>query len=281
MASSANGPQDLNYLLNKLQDWRAEVTGEDLKKREELKNDEFLTIEKKIREEMDSVGKLQRERNEEAEKEDHSAATVLRKTKKLGEMFKTIEADIESMGKIVERNRKKFGDAQSNKRLKIQSNYKEMLKVLREREKESEEDNGMKKRLNKKKRKSVDWNVDDNELNEGHDLEEGLDDDENAALARWQETDKKIDDLAGRIADALDEVENGLDTMREKIKDNRDAAGKLHENVDKLNKKFDTTNTKLKKILLQLRSPHRFCVDVARVIVFLVMLGIMFKIISN
>lgn len=51
--------------------------------------------------------------------------------------------------------------------------------------------------------------------------------------------------------------------------------------MTKINTKFETTNSKLKKLLTQFRSPHKFCMDIVLVLIFLIMIGIGYKVIMK
>lgn len=279
MKQGAKGPSDLEYLIDKLEDWYAEVTGEDLKKRDELKADEFLAAEKKIRDLVQSARKIQKDRNTEANSEKNSTAKILKMTQKLKEMFSEIEDLINSMGKIIERHQKKLGEEQSKRRLKIQANYRRILENLREQEKDVAQDTKKAKPKRKALNDSLDLDVRAEDIEAG--LKEELDDDEANALERWKETDKKIDNLLDGVITTLDQVEKGLVDMGEKIENNAQVRHKLEGDVDKINKKFDTSNQKLKKLLVQFRSPHKFCMDIALILILLVMLGLLYKVITK
>jgi len=279
MKQGAKGPSDLEYLIDKLEDWYAEVTGEDLKKRDELKADEFLAAEKKIRDLVQSARKIQKDRNTEANSEKNSTAKILKMTQKLKEMFSEIEDLINSMGKIIERHQKKLGEEQSKRRLKIQANYRRILENLREQEKDVAQDTKKAKPKRKALNDSLDLDVRAEDIEAG--LKDELDDDEANALERWKETDKKIDNLLDGVITTLDQVEKGLVDMGEKIENNAQVRHKLEGDVDKINKKFDTSNQKLKKLLVQFRSPHKFCMDIALILILLVMLGLLYKVITK
>lgn len=275
---SLEGATDLNFVIDRLEDWYAEVTGEDLKKREEMKNDEFFLIEKKIRETVQKARRLQEERNEEIQKEEHSAASVMRKTTALKELFKDIDESILSMGKIIERQKKskKLTEAEADKKLKVLMNYKNVAKNLKEREKDTE-------MVNKKPRKpalnkSVNLSIDEDELNGSLLDKEDLDDEENEALKRWAETDKKIDGLLEGVISNLDNIHNGLREQEGMIQENRELTKDLGHKVDKAAVKFESANLKMKNVLKQFRAPHSFCIDICLVLVFLVLLGILFKV---
>lgn len=272
------GATDLNFVIDRLEDWYAEVTGEDLKKREEMKNDEFFLIEKKIRETVQKARRLQEERNEEIQKEEHSAAAVMRKTTALKDLFKDIEESISSMGKIIERQKKtkKLSEEEADKKMRVQLNYKNVVKNLKEREKDTEivSKKPRKPALNK----SVNLSMDEEDLNGSLLDKEELDDDENEALKRWAETDKKIDGLIEGVINNLDLIHNGLKDQEGMITENRQLTRDLGHKVDKVTVKFETANSKMKKIITQFRAPHSFCIDVCLVLVFLVLLGILFKV---
>ena len=275
---ASKGPNDLDYIVDKLEDWYAEVTGEDLKKREEMKADEFLSMGKKIVGMISSARKVQEERNAETKKDNHSAAVVLRKTQALKESFDQIEDSIKGLGKVVERNRKKFGEAESAKRLKIQANYFKILENLKESEKFCNTENVKKPKKKPVISDSIDFELGEDDLN-GSLIKDELDEKESEALHRFKEKDKKIENLLDAVITGLGNIDSGLDEQASKIAQNKKTADQLEGHVDKLNTKFDTTNEKLKKILVQFRSPSHFCMDLILIIIFLVMLGLFYKVV--
>ena len=278
---TAKGPNDLDYLVEKLEDWYAEVTGEDLKKREEMKADEFLSTGKKIVDSITKARKVQEERNIESRKDKHSAATVLRKTQALKEMFAQIEEDINSLTKIVDRQKKKISEAESSKRLKIQSNYLKLLENLKESEKICQIENVKKPKKKPVLSDSIDFEVNDDDLDGSMLDKQDLDDEESVALQRFKEKDKKIEDLLDVVINGLQNIDSGLDDQRQKIDQNKLAANKLEKDVDKLNRKFETSNAKMKKLLMQYKAPHSCCMYVIMMIILLVMLGLLYKVIMK
>jgi hypothetical protein len=277
----ATGPTDLNYIVDKLEDWYAEVTGEDLKKREELKKDEFIALESKLREKVQKTRKIQEQRNDEAGKDKHSYAIVMRKTQALKELFKEIGEGIDSMTKVIERSKKKNDEKTIAERLRIQSNYRSLLENLKDREKDAHEDQMAQKAKKKPKlNESLDLSIGDDEL-ESSLVDKNLDDDESAALKKFRENDKKIDNELQKIIYGMDRIEQALINQDQLIDQNKKVQVEVEGRATDLNTKFETTNTRLKKVLLQLRAPHKVCMDVAMILIFLVLLGILYKVISK
>lgn len=280
----AAGPGDLNYIIDKLEDYYAEVGGEDLKKREALKKDEFLALETKLRDKVKKSRRLQDDRNTESAQDKPELAKILRLNKAIKDQFKEIEGDLESMGKIIERAKKKKMDEVADKlvrdRMNIKKNYERLLDSLKEREREAEED-----KLDKKVKKrikhtdSIDLDVHDSDLDSG--LLQDLDDEEKAALKRFEENDKKIDEELAKIIAGMDRIEKSLIAQEELIERNKKVQNEVETHATKVNQKFETQNARLKKILLQLRAPHKVCMDVALILIFLVMLGILYKVIAS
>ena len=236
-------------------------------------------MEKKLREKVEKARKIQQDRNEDSKGDQHNAASILRKTQALKTAFEDIEETIKGLGKIVERQKKKLGEDQSAKRLKIQANYWKILDNLKEREKDAQVESKNKRYNKKALDDSINLDVNEEDLNNSL-IDGGPDDEEAAASQRWKENDKKMDNLFDGIINTLDQLESGLKDQDEKIDNLKSTQKKLEKGMDKVDKKFETTNSKLKKILTQFRSPHKFCMDVVLILIFLVMLGIGYKVIS-
>lgn len=269
----------MNYIVDKLEDWYAEVTGEDLKKREELKKDEFIALESKLREKVIKARKIQEQRNDEAGKDKQSYAIVMRKTQALKELFKEIGDGIDSMTKVIERSKKKKDEKTISERLRIQSNYRSLLENLKDREKDVHEEN-MARKANKKPKlnDSIDLSIGDDELDSSL-VDKDLDDDEAAALRRFKENDKKIDNELQKIIYGMDNLERALINQDQLIDQNKKVQTEVEGKALELNTKFETTNARLKKVLLQFRSPHKVCMDIALILIFLVLIGILYKVI--
>lgn len=276
---AAKGPTDLEYLVDKLETWYAEVTGEDLKKREEKKNDEFFVLEKKLRELVEKARSIQKTRNEEAVQENHSAASVLRKTQALKDIFSQIDDLLDELGRIIERNRKKAAEELTVRRIKIQNNYRKVADNLRNNEKVALHENHRKKPKRKLLNEDIDFDNDSEDVEQGLFDKQDLDEEEDQALQMFEENDKKIETLLDGVLNNLDQLSKAQDDLGERIDRNKGVQNKLDKQVLKQNRRFETTNSKLKKTITNIRAPHQFCMDIILVIIFVIMLGLLYKVV--
>lgn len=276
---AAKGPTDLEYLVDKLETWYAEVTGEDLKKREEKKNDEFFVLEKKLRELVEKARSIQKTRNEEAVQEKHSAASVLRKTQALKDIFSQIDDLLDELGRIIERNRKKAAEELTVRRIKIQNNYRKVADNLRNNEKVALHENHRKKPKRKLLNEDIDFDNDSEDVEQGLFDKQDLDEEEDQALQMFEENDKKIETLLDGVLNNLDQLSKAQDDLGERIDRNKGVQNKLDKQVLKQNRRFETTNSKLKKTITNIRAPHQFCMDIILVIIFVIMLGLLYKVV--
>lgn len=265
---AAAGPTDIEYMIRKIKLWQAEVSG--VSPDAEL-NDEFAVCERKVRELVATVRRLQDEVATELSKEKTSAVEMLKKRKAIEQFIKQIHTALEELAKAAKFLEKKSPPEKVAARKKVQESYKKIVQGLQENEKISSATVGKKDAKKRHKRRDLDF---DEEAFD--DEENGLDEEEQLALERFRANDEKIDAEISKVINNLDSLQLQLEGMGEDIKQRRNAMGQLDKQLQVINEEFETQNKRMKKIVKEFRSPQQICIYVVLIIIFLVMCGALY-----
>ncbi|CAG9313806.1 unnamed protein product [Blepharisma stoltei] len=103
---------------------------------------------------------------------------------------------------------------------------------------------------------------------------------EKEAKQRWEDYDQRIDDLAGKIGENVEELRmralnfnNALDRHEEKL-------DSLDNVVDQANQELETSTKKLKKLLIKVRAGDKFCVTLCLLIILIGLLTVGYNMIK-
>src|SRR3990167_8918181 len=146
---AATGPTDIEYMIRKLKSWQCEVTG--ISADAEL-NDEFAVSERKLRELVATVRRLQDDVATELSKDKSSAVEMLKKRKGIEEFVKQVEKAVDELTKAAKHLEKKSPPEKVASRKKVIESYVKIVAGLKEKEKISEA-TVVKKNAKKRKRK--------------------------------------------------------------------------------------------------------------------------------
>lgn len=80
------------------------------------------------------------------------------------------------------------------------------------------------------------------------------------AKQRWQAMDRRIDDLAGKIDDNVEELKSRALNIYQTLEQQDERLETLELNIDAANAEIETSTKKLKKLLVKVREADKCCV---------------------
>ena len=101
------------------------------------------------------------------------------------------------------------------------------------------------------------------------------------AKNRWLEMDKRIDDLADRIGENVQELKQRAVGINENLDHQEVRMEKLEHNIDLTNKDLETSTKKMKRLLAKIREGDKFCVTICLLLVLIGLVTVGYSMISG
>ena len=142
---SLSSCSDLDYILETLQEWYADVSGVNLTAKHLRSQDEYLNLEKKLRAKVKQTRQIQEKRNEMASRSTSTNIEIIKMTEKVKLNFSELEGMLKQLNSILGRqmkNEAKYGAENLSRKRKVRKNFRKILDRLVQGENEVREVKG-------------------------------------------------------------------------------------------------------------------------------------------
>ncbi|CAG9324660.1 SYP71 [Blepharisma stoltei] len=270
----------LDVLLSRLEKMHQNLGGDRIDINSRDKKDKFAIIRLKCEEQLHTIESCQDQRDKISSFKHEEDPEIIQLKYKILLLLKETDKDIVELNRILEKQKlkpKKYAEVD----IEAKSNKLNWLERKLEDAKKGEDLGVMigKRPEDLGKMKAELINIEDIQI-ENIGRKGDMLDIEKDAKQRWEDYDKRIDDLADKIGTNVDELRMRALNINEALDRHEDKLDSLDNVVGLANQELESSTKKLKKLLIKVRAGDKFCVTLCLLIILIGLLTIGYNMIN-